>query len=314
MRDEKFYYVYIMASRSRTLCTGVTNRIYRRAMQHKEGEIEGFTKKYNINRLVYYEIFKYVTNAIAREKQVKAWTRAKRLALIESTNPTWQDLAEGWGEQLQIPHCIRDDKGLRVEDVPERARESAEASRENPDTSEGLKKSEGLEKREGSENSKRGRRKRRASAIKARPALAHQGVLHDAIVPTPNPCHPERSEGSAVRRQRPGTLGEQHRYRPYRGDAGGVETLRVPAPFLAAILIVQGMNAQEKNPWIVDRICGRVEHVQRIPIKKQPNNYTEKRKDLKGIPLELYESPGGAPCCDALKKVGSTISGKGGSI
>ncbi len=151
MRDEKFYYVYIMASRSRTLYTGVTNRIYRRAMQHKKGEIEGFTKKYHINRLVYYEIFKYVTSAIAREKQIKAWTRAKRLALIESTNPTWQDLAEGWGEKLQIPHYVRDDKGLRVEGAREHADESADVSRANPDTSKTLKENKGPEKNKGSE-------------------------------------------------------------------------------------------------------------------------------------------------------------------
>ncbi|MFY9674035.1 MAG: GIY-YIG nuclease family protein [Terriglobales bacterium] len=151
MRDEKFYYVYIMASRSRTLYTGVTNRIYRRAMQHKKGEIEGFTKKYRINRLVYYEIFKYITSAIAREKQIKAWTRAKRLVLIESTNPTWQDLAEGWGAQLQIPHFVRDDKGLRVEDVPESTDDITGLSRENPDTTKGLNESKGSEKNKGSE-------------------------------------------------------------------------------------------------------------------------------------------------------------------
>jgi len=111
MRDEKRYYVYIMASRSLTLYTGVTGDIYHRALQHKSGGIEGFTKKYHINRLVYYETFKYVNNAIAREKQIKAWTRAKRLALIKTMNPTWQDLAEGWGERirLQIPHFVRDD-------------------------------------------------------------------------------------------------------------------------------------------------------------------------------------------------------------
>jgi putative endonuclease len=151
MRDEKFYYVYIMASRSRTLYTGVTNSMYRRAMQHKKSETEGFTKKYHINRLVYYEIFKYITSAITREKQIKAWTRAKRLALIESANPTWQDLADGWGEQLQIPHYVRDDKGLRVEDVPEIAEDSTGLSRENPDGSKGLNESNGLEKNEGSE-------------------------------------------------------------------------------------------------------------------------------------------------------------------
>jgi len=108
---ERRYYVYIMASRSLTLYTGITDNMFRRALEHKTGKIEGFTKRYNISRLVYYEEFKYVTNAIAREKQVKAWTRAKRITLIKSMNPTWQDLAEGWGEEtkLQIPRFARDD-------------------------------------------------------------------------------------------------------------------------------------------------------------------------------------------------------------
>ncbi|MGO9824480.1 MAG: GIY-YIG nuclease family protein [Terriglobales bacterium] len=111
MREEKRYYVYIMASRSLTLYTGVSGDIYHRALQHKAGEVEGFTKQYHINRLLYYETFKYVNNAIAREKQVKAWTRAKRLALIKTMHPTWQDLAEGWGEstKLPIPRFARDD-------------------------------------------------------------------------------------------------------------------------------------------------------------------------------------------------------------
>ncbi len=111
MREEKRYYVYIMASRSLTLYTGVTGDIYHRALQHKAGEVEGFTKKYHINRLVYYETLKYVNNAIAREKQIKAWTRAKRIALIKTMNPAWQDLADGWGKptKLQIPRFARDD-------------------------------------------------------------------------------------------------------------------------------------------------------------------------------------------------------------
>ncbi len=88
-----------MASRSLNLYTGITNSIYRRASQHECGEIDGFTKRYNINRLVYYEIFHQVGNAIAREKQIKSWTRAKRIALIRARNPTWQDLAEGWGRK-----------------------------------------------------------------------------------------------------------------------------------------------------------------------------------------------------------------------
>lgn len=98
-----------MASRSLNLYTGITNSLYRRVLQHKSGEIDGFTKRYNIDRLVYSEIFHQVGNAIAREKQIKSWTRAKRLALIKTKNPTWQDLAEGWGEkiQLQIPRRAR---------------------------------------------------------------------------------------------------------------------------------------------------------------------------------------------------------------
>jgi len=111
MSEDKRYYVYIMASRSLTLYTGMTGDLYKRALQHKSGKIEGFTKRYHIGRLVYYEVFKYVTHAIAREKQIKAWTRAKRLALVKSDNPTWQDLAEGWGKpiKLQITRFARDD-------------------------------------------------------------------------------------------------------------------------------------------------------------------------------------------------------------
>jgi putative endonuclease len=118
MREEKRYYVYIMASLSLTLYTGVTGSIYNRALQHKAGEVEGFTKKYHINRLVYYETFKYVNNAIAREKQIKAWTRAKRLALIKTMNPAWQDLAESWGKptKLQIPRSARDDNSNKNDD------------------------------------------------------------------------------------------------------------------------------------------------------------------------------------------------------
>jgi len=118
LRGERRYYVYIMASRSLNLYTGVTDNIYRRALEHKNGTIEGFTKRYNINRLLYYETFKYIGNAIAREKQVKAWTRAKRVALIKNMNPTWQDLAEGWGEkaELRIPRSARDDNEIEERD------------------------------------------------------------------------------------------------------------------------------------------------------------------------------------------------------
>jgi putative endonuclease len=135
MREEKRYYVYIMASRSLTLYTGVTGDIYHRALQHKAGEIEGFTKKYHVNRLVCYETFKYVDKAIAREKQIKAWTRAKRLALIKSMNPAWQDLAEGWGTaiKLQIPHSVRDDNSEGDSEQKEISKDDDEESAQIPE-------------------------------------------------------------------------------------------------------------------------------------------------------------------------------------
>jgi putative endonuclease len=100
MADEKRFSVYIMSSLSRRIYTGVTNNLFRRVMQHKSGEVEGFTQRYRINRLVYYERFRYVNNAIAREKQIKGLDRAKRVMLIERGNPTWDDLAEEWGKPI----------------------------------------------------------------------------------------------------------------------------------------------------------------------------------------------------------------------
>jgi putative endonuclease len=94
--SEKCYYVYIMASRSRVLYTGITSVIRSRVWQHKTGALGGFTAKYKIHRLVYFERFKYVRNAIAREKEIKDWRRELRVALIEENNPTWEDLSAGW--------------------------------------------------------------------------------------------------------------------------------------------------------------------------------------------------------------------------
>jgi len=92
----KDYYVYIMASRSRTLYTGVTNDLERRVSQHKLKLIRGFTALYRIDRLVYFEHHGDIRVAIQREKQIKGWTREKKLALIKSANPGWCDLSEGW--------------------------------------------------------------------------------------------------------------------------------------------------------------------------------------------------------------------------
>jgi len=92
----KQYYVYIMTNRSKTLYTGVTNDLMRRVYEHKNKMVEGFTKKYNITRLVYFEETNDIQSAIMREKQIKGWLRNKKIALIESVNQEWKDLSEGW--------------------------------------------------------------------------------------------------------------------------------------------------------------------------------------------------------------------------
>jgi len=94
------YFVYIMCSGSGTLYIGMTNSIYRRALEHKRGEVEGLAGKYRCDRLVYYESFDDVHKAIGREKQLKGWSRAKKIVLIESRNRRWEDLADKWGSQV----------------------------------------------------------------------------------------------------------------------------------------------------------------------------------------------------------------------
>src|SRR5213595_2933837 len=88
------YYVYIMASRSRVLYAGVTNDLVRRVDEHKRGLTPGFTSKYHVTRLVYFEQFADIRDAIAREKQIKGWVRARKVELIERRNPLWGDLAD----------------------------------------------------------------------------------------------------------------------------------------------------------------------------------------------------------------------------
>lgn len=95
MRPRTFY-VYIMAGKFRALYTGVTNNLERRVLEHKRKALPGFTSKYNISRLVYFETFSDIRDAIQREKQIKGWLRAKKVALIVSRNPAWSDLSQGW--------------------------------------------------------------------------------------------------------------------------------------------------------------------------------------------------------------------------
>ena len=93
----KQYYVYILTNRKRgVLYTGITNNLERRLYEHKQKLISGFTSKYNLIRLVYFEATIDVSAAIAREKQIKGWLRKKKIALIESENPGWNDLSEEW--------------------------------------------------------------------------------------------------------------------------------------------------------------------------------------------------------------------------
>ena len=93
------YFVYIMNSPTGTLYTGMTNDLHHRVYEHKNKLVKGFTSKYNVTRLAYFEETSDVKAAIAREKEIKGWRRSKKLALIKTQNPKWQDLAEGWYDE-----------------------------------------------------------------------------------------------------------------------------------------------------------------------------------------------------------------------
>jgi putative endonuclease len=93
-QNMKSGFVYILASKSGVLYIGVTSKLGARMQQHREKQIAGFTRDYNVTRLVYFELFGDIRAAIAREKQLKGWRRSKKVALIQSSNPTWRDLAE----------------------------------------------------------------------------------------------------------------------------------------------------------------------------------------------------------------------------
>ena len=91
-----------MSSQGRVLYVGITGFLTSRVLQHKSGETDGFTRRYHITRLVYYEEFRYVNNAIARETEIKKWRREKKVALVESMNPLWNDLAVDWGQLVRL--------------------------------------------------------------------------------------------------------------------------------------------------------------------------------------------------------------------
>ena len=104
------YFVYILTNCSRhPLYTGVTGALRRRHSQHKDPDAEGdsYTARYNLNRLVYFERYDYINNAIAREKQIKRWSRKKKVTLVERMNPKWDDLSREWGTPIDFEEIVR---------------------------------------------------------------------------------------------------------------------------------------------------------------------------------------------------------------
>jgi putative endonuclease len=110
---QRLYYVYIMASKSRVLYVGVTGFLMARVLRHRAGEGGAFTRKYRVHRLVYFHGFRNVGDAIARETEIKKWRREKKVALIRAENPTWEDLAAGWGEAAVMTAKAGSSPGLR---------------------------------------------------------------------------------------------------------------------------------------------------------------------------------------------------------
>lgn len=100
------YFTYVRASRSHTIYIGVTGDLHRRVFQHKWREHDGFTARYNCDRLVWFERHQEAHLAIAREKELKGWRRAKKIVLIESLNPAWADLSRDWYD-LEAADCKR---------------------------------------------------------------------------------------------------------------------------------------------------------------------------------------------------------------
>ena len=98
------FWVYIMSSKSGTLYTGMTNSLDRRVYEHKHHLVPGFTAKYGCTRLVYFEECADPVGAIDREKQIKGWLRSEKIALVESMNPHWNDLAQNWGAEICPPN------------------------------------------------------------------------------------------------------------------------------------------------------------------------------------------------------------------
>ncbi len=135
----KQYYVYIMTNISKTLYTGVTSDLKQRVYQHKCKIADGFTRKYKISKLVYFEMTESINSAITREKQIKGWLRKKKTALIESFNPAWKDLSEDWFDKETIAnscHSERSEESRRTYQIKPIRKADSSSSRFHRDSSE----------------------------------------------------------------------------------------------------------------------------------------------------------------------------------
>jgi putative endonuclease len=110
---DRVYYVYIMTNHTGTLYVGLTNDLHRRIFEHRENEGSQFTSRYRIRRLVHWEDFGDVRLAIEREKEIKAWRREKKVALIEKQNPGWKDLSDGWFDDMASENALIRDSSAR---------------------------------------------------------------------------------------------------------------------------------------------------------------------------------------------------------
>ena len=115
-------FVYILASKTRVIYVGVTNDLARRVWEHRSGAVGGFTRRYGVDRLVYYEACVDPAGAIRREKQIKGWARVKKVAMIDSMNPKWNDLAERWFVGRLIRRPLAFARGDSPQDTPVRGR------------------------------------------------------------------------------------------------------------------------------------------------------------------------------------------------
>jgi putative endonuclease len=111
--------VYILSSKGRVLYVGMTGFLMARMLAHKAHETDGFTRRYRVDRLVYFEVFRYVNNAIARETQIKGLRREKKITLIEANNPLWNDLAADWGQPVHMESAdsSHDEAALRNDKI-----------------------------------------------------------------------------------------------------------------------------------------------------------------------------------------------------